>query len=66
MNLKINGKDYNFEEQNIGIADILKKLNITKSVVIELNGEIVAKSEFDRIKLRENDYMEILYFMGGG
>jgi len=66
MNLKINGKDYNFDEQDVNINFVLKKLNITKSVIIELNGEIISKSEFDKMNLRDNDQMEILYFMGGG
>jgi len=66
MELKINGKDYDFQEQDITINFVLEKLNITKNVVIELNGEIIKKSEFDSLKLRKNDNMEILFFMGGG
>ena len=66
MNLKINGKDYSFDEQDITIYSALSKLNITKKVIIELNGEIVSQSEFESIKLKEDDILEILYFMGGG
>jgi sulfur carrier protein len=66
MNIKINGKNYYFLEQSLSIVDILKKLNISKTVIIELNGEIVPKAEFDAIKLKDADSMEILYFMGGG
>jgi thiamine biosynthesis protein ThiS len=66
MNIKINGKNYDFLEQSLSIVYILKKLNISKTVIIELNGEIVPKAEFDAIKLKDADSMEILYFMGGG
>jgi len=66
MKLKINGKDYDFEEQNINVNDILSKLNITKTVIVELNGEIIKKSEFDKVQVEDGNNIEILYFMGGG
>ena len=66
MIIKINGQNRNFEREEISISQVLKELDINKSVVIEINGEIVSKEEFDKIKLREKDALEILYFMGGG
>ncbi len=35
-------------------------------VVIELNQEIVDKKKYAEVKLRENDVIEILEFVGGG
>jgi thiamine biosynthesis protein ThiS len=41
------------------------KIPITK-VAIELNKEIINKKEIKRIKLKNNDVIEIVHFIGGG
>ncbi|EPR8879088.1 sulfur carrier protein ThiS, partial [Campylobacter coli] len=35
-------------------------------IALELNGEIVPKSEFENLILKENDKAEIVSFVGGG
>ena len=48
----------------------LKKTNelkITlKKVAIELNQEIIDKNKTNKIKLKKNDKIEIVHFIGGG
>ena len=41
------------------------KIPITK-VAIELNKEIINKKEIRKIKLKNNDIIEIVHFIGGG
>ncbi|MDA9678223.1 sulfur carrier protein ThiS [Candidatus Pelagibacter sp.] len=41
------------------------KIPITK-VAIELNKEIIDKKEKKKIKLKNNDIVEIVHFIGGG
>ena len=41
------------------------KIPITK-VAIELNKEIINKKEIKKIKLKNNDIIEIVHFIGGG
>jgi len=41
------------------------KIPITK-VAIELNKEIINKKEIKKIKLENNDVIEIVHFIGGG
>tara|TARA_Y100000992_G_scaffold253590_1_gene186244 strand:- start:327 stop:545 length:219 start_codon:yes stop_codon:yes gene_type:complete len=41
------------------------KIPITK-VAIELNKEIVDKKKLKKIKLKNNDIIEIVHFIGGG
>jgi len=41
------------------------KIPITK-VAIELNKEIINKKEIRKIKLKNNDVIEIVHFIGGG
>ncbi len=36
------------------------------SVVVERNGEVVGRAQFDAVRLKETDSLEILRFVGGG
>jgi sulfur carrier protein len=45
----------------------LKQLKIPlKKVAIELNQEIIDKNKTNKIKLKKNDKIEIVHFIGGG
>ena len=52
---------------NTNLSNLLKHLGIsTKKVAIELNQEIIDKKNLHRIKLKINDKIEIVHFIGGG
>lgn len=62
----INGVNRNFEE-GITISQLLKHLNLNlDTLVVEVNLEIVAKSEYTFRKLNKKDEIEIINFVGGG
>jgi thiamine biosynthesis protein ThiS len=66
INIKLNGKKTNVDDQ-ISLNKILKNLNIpTNKVAIELNKEIINKKKLSSIKIRNNDSIEIVHFIGGG
>jgi len=66
INIKLNGKKTIVDDQ-ISLNKILKNLNIPiKKVAIELNKEIVNKKKLSSIKIRNNDIIEIVNFIGGG
>jgi sulfur carrier protein len=67
MDLKISGKDETVPE-GISISDLLKEKGIERpeTVSVELNGEILNRTEFDQTKLNNDDEVEFLFFMGGG
>ena len=66
IKIKINGKFLMINE-NLSLSIILKELKIPlKKVAIELNQEIIDKNEINKIKLRKNDKIEIVHFIGGG
>jgi thiamine biosynthesis protein ThiS len=66
INIKLNGKKINVDDQ-ISLIKILKNFNIpTNKVAIELNKEIVNKKKLSSIKIRNNDSIEIVHFIGGG
>lgn len=49
------------------IADLVNKLNVAgKRIAIQCNGEIVPRSEFEKVSLNEGDKLEIVGAVGGG
>ena len=66
IKIKINGK-FSMINENLNLSDFLKQLKIPfKKVAIELNGEIIDKNKTNKIKLKSNDKIEIVHFIGGG
>ena len=66
IKIKINGK-FSMINENLTLLIFLKQLKIPlKKVAIELNQEIVDKKKLNNIKLKKNDKIEIVHFIGGG
>ena len=66
IKIKINGK-FSTINENLSLLFFLKKLKIPlKKVAIELNQEIIDKNKIGRIKLKKNDKVEVVHFIGGG
>ena len=66
IKIKLNGKNKKIEE-NYKISKLLTDLNVPlNKVAIELNQEILDKKKLSKIKLKNNDRIEIVHFIGGG
>ena len=66
IKIKVNGK-FRTVLNNSKLSDLLKNLNIPiKKVAIELNQEIIDKKKSNNIKLKKDDKIEIVHFIGGG
>jgi len=66
IKIKINGK-FSTINENLSLSTFLKELKIPlKKVAIELNQEIMDKNNLKTIKLKKNDKIEIVHFIGGG
>jgi thiamine biosynthesis protein ThiS len=66
IKIKVNGK-VKTVLNNSKLSDLLKNLNIPiKKVAIELNQEIIDKKRSSNIKLKKDDKIEIVHFIGGG
>ena len=66
IKIKINGKIKTINE-NIKLLNLVKNLKIPiKKVAIELNQEIIDKKKLNIIKLKKNDKIEVVHFIGGG
>lgn len=63
--IKINGEI--FDKEQIKLTDYLKEKGYSKTLIaIELNGEILNKSEYENTTLLDGDSVEIVSFVGGG
>ena len=68
MNLKINGENETLDHETITIMELLalKNVKMPDMVSVELNGDILDRDVFDTTSLKNDDEVEVLYFMGGG
>ena len=66
IKIKVNGKNKSISD-SYKLSDLLKYLKIPmKKVAIEVNEKIIDKKKTNNIKLKKNDKIEIVHFIGGG
>ena len=64
--IQINGKKVAIK-QNFSILEVLRKYKLNKKkVAVELNGKILPQNQYSKKKLKNNDKIEIVQFIGGG
>ena len=64
--IQLNGKKVVIK-LNYSLFDLLKKYKLNnKKVAIEHNGAIIPKNSYKKKKLKNNDKVEIVHFIGGG
>lgn len=67
MKLLINGKQADINKNfTIGRLLIQENVKMPEMVSVELNGQIIKRSDFEKTALKDGDNVEFLYFMGGG
>ena len=66
IKIRLNGKIKSISEDYC-LSELLKhhKIPLNK-VAVELNEEIINKKKISKIKLKKNDKIEIVHFIGGG
>ena len=66
IKIKLNGK-IKLVNKNLNIQNLVNEFKIPiKKVAIELNEEILNKKMLKKIRLKKNDKIEIVHFIGGG
>ena len=66
IKIKVNGKLFKIDQKTT-LLEYIKKVKVPiKKVAIELNHEIIDKNIIGKIKLKNNDKIEIVHFIGGG
>lgn len=60
----VNDREVNFQGN---LKELILFLNYpTEKIVVLVNGEIVKKENWENIKLKDEDYIEIVSLVGGG
>jgi len=67
MILVVNGKETNITD-GLTVSQLLVQENakMPNMVSVELNGQILRRTEYEETILKDDDKVEFLYFMGGG
>ena len=64
--IQLNGKKVKIQ-RNLSIKDLIKKYRLKENkIAIELNGIILPKDLYKNKKVKNNDKIEIVQFIGGG
>jgi len=66
IKLKLNGKDEHFKSALTILGLVKSKKLVPETIVVEHNGNIVDRTKWDKVKLKNTDAIEIITFMGGG
>lgn len=66
MQIQLNGEQYQGSEA-MTVAELLERLEIQSArVAVELNLDILPKTEYAATRLKEGDQLEVVHFVGGG
>ncbi|MHC4315021.1 MAG: sulfur carrier protein ThiS [Planctomycetota bacterium] len=67
MNIVVNGEQTDCGD-SLTVSELLveQKVKMPDMVSVELNGQILRRTEFEQTVLKNDDKVEFLYFMGGG
>lgn len=65
MQVWVNGQIEEIEAQSLD-SYLNSKLLLERRIAVELNGEIVPKSQFSSVMLVDDDVLEIVHAIGGG
>ncbi len=68
MTLTINGKREEVSAERLSVVELLKLKDVAMPdmVSVQVNGDILNKTDYAATLVKENDQVEFLYFMGGG
>ena len=63
--MKVNGSTYNYEGQTV--QEVLEALAFRMDrIVVEYNGKILSKADWETTRVSPADTMEVVTFVGGG
>ena len=66
--LKINGKEKDFgDHMPSSLSELLEKLEVDDATVVaEIDGKIIERSNFETTKIETGQSIELIRFVGGG
>ena len=66
IKIRLNGKFIKIKDR-VTLLNLIKKFKVPRNkVAIELNKMIINKKSLGKIKIKKNDNIEVVHFIGGG
>ena len=66
MQILLNGENKQIDRE-LNLTELLRHFELpTERIAIELNREVIRKKNWDSIKIKEADKIEVVHFVGGG
>ena len=66
MKITLNGEIKELESE-VTLDRLLELLSLpSKRVAVELNREVVRRSDWEKVVVRDSDQIEVVHFVGGG
>lgn len=65
MRITLNGKPFNIDEPYT-VENLLEKLELSGKLAVEINRNIVPRSQFPSHLIKPDDNVEIVHAIGGG
>ncbi len=67
MQIQLNGEALTLEPETRSVAELVESLRLTgRRIAVEVNEEIVPRSEHGSTRLGEGDRVEVVHAIGGG
>ena len=66
MKIKLNGLEKEFQP-NLNLKEIIAEFSKTRlKIIAEVNGQIIRSHQWEQIRLKDGDLVELVSFVGGG
>ena len=66
MKISVNGEIKELPE-GISVREMIECLSLPpRRMAIEVNKQVIRKQDWSELKIRDNDHVEIVHFVGGG
>ena len=67
MQVQINGEPREFTDTSVRLSELVRQLSLApQRIAIEVNREIVRRSDWEHTEVHDGDRVEIVHFVGGG
>ena len=64
--IQLNGEEYTIEG-DAGLVALLDQLKMRRGrVAVEINQAVIPRAQYDAVKLKPGDTVEVINFVGGG
>ncbi|MFW2487429.1 sulfur carrier protein ThiS [Clostridium chromiireducens] len=64
--IKVNGQELETVNEISLEEFLINKGYLVERVVVELNGDIIPKAQFNQTNIKDGDSLEVISFVGGG